>query len=107
MPNEPIDGIALSRTPHRCKVIPYSAGAARAQLDRCDEIGLLVYEESYAAWAIADCPEMGERFDRSVGELIRHGRRGASVDAAQQQPYGLTPCRGQGCQLREIGASPM
>ena len=34
-------------------------GAARLQLDLCDEIGLMVYEESYAAWPIADSPEDG------------------------------------------------
>jgi len=49
-------------------------GAARAQLDLCDEIGLLVYEESFAAWPIADGPQMAERFDSSVAELIRRDR---------------------------------
>ncbi|MBC8875294.1 MAG: glycoside hydrolase family 2 [Planctomycetes bacterium] len=54
-------------------------GAARSQLDLCDEIGLLVYEESFAAWPIADSPKMAERFDSSVAELIRRDRNHPSV----------------------------
>lgn len=52
---------------------------ARYQLDLCDEIGLLVYEESYAAWLLADSPRMGERFDRSLAEMIRRDRNHPSV----------------------------
>jgi len=54
-------------------------GAARAQLDLCDEIGMLVYEESYAAWPLADSPRMPERFDAAVSELIRRDRNHPSV----------------------------
>ena len=50
-------------------------GATPAQLDLCDEIGLLVYDESYASWyAMADTPEMETRFDHAVGEVIRRDR---------------------------------
>ena len=41
-------------------------GATPEQLDYCDEIGLLVYEESYASAPIADGPKMIERFDSNV-----------------------------------------
>ncbi len=54
-------------------------GAERYQLDLCDEIGLMVYEESFASDAIADSPKMRELFDRSVGELIRRDRNHPSV----------------------------
>jgi len=54
-------------------------GASRAQLDLCDEIGLLVYEESYASWGIADSPQMAQRFDQNVTELIRRDRNHPSV----------------------------
>ncbi|MHB8974772.1 MAG: glycoside hydrolase family 2 protein [Pirellulaceae bacterium] len=54
-------------------------GAARVQLDLCDEIGLLVYEESYASAPIADSPKMIERFDSNVAELIRRDRNHACV----------------------------
>ena len=54
-------------------------GATPRQLDYCDEIGLLVYEESYASAPIADCPKMVERFDADVSELIRRDRNHPSV----------------------------
>ena len=54
-------------------------GATRAQLDLCDEIGLLVYEESYASWPIAPSPKMAERFNAAVSELIRRDRNHPSV----------------------------
>jgi hypothetical protein len=54
-------------------------GASRAQLDACDELGLLVYAESAAANPMADTPQMPARFDRAVGEMIRRDRNHASV----------------------------
>ncbi|MBN2580641.1 MAG: hypothetical protein JXB10_16770 [Pirellulales bacterium] len=54
-------------------------GASRVQLDLCDEIGLLVYEESYAAWPIEPSPKMVERFDSAGSELIRRDRNHPSV----------------------------
>jgi hypothetical protein len=54
-------------------------GATRAQLDLCDELGLLVYAESAAANPMADTPQMPERFDRSVAEMIRRDRNHPSV----------------------------
>ena len=54
-------------------------GATRRQLDFCDEIGLLVYEESYASAPIADGPKMAERFDAGVLEVIRRDRNHPSV----------------------------
>ena len=56
-----------------------SGVATRAQLDLCDEIGLMVYEEPYAAWLLADSPQMKERFNSSFGEMIRRDRNHASV----------------------------
>ncbi|MHB9036893.1 MAG: malectin domain-containing carbohydrate-binding protein, partial [Armatimonadota bacterium] len=44
------------------------------QLDFCDEIGLMVYEESYAAWQLADSPDMQRRFDFSTREMILRDR---------------------------------
>ena len=54
-------------------------GAQRYQLDLCDEIGLMVYEESFASDSLADSPKMGELFDRSVSELIRRDRNHPSI----------------------------
>ena len=44
------------------------------QLDLCDELGLMVYEESLAAWLLGDSPKMAERFDRSTREMIVRDR---------------------------------
>jgi beta-galactosidase len=44
------------------------------QLDLCDEIGLMVIEESYASWLLDDSPKMKERWDRSTQEMILRDR---------------------------------
>ena len=54
-------------------------GSMRSQLDLCDEIGLMVYNESHAALPMQDSPKMAERFDRAVGELIRRDRNHPSI----------------------------
>ncbi|MBI3971003.1 MAG: hypothetical protein HY332_06910 [Chloroflexi bacterium] len=55
--------------------VRFLAGIPRPeQLDLCDEIGLLVYEESYASWLMGDSPHLAERFDRSTREMILRDR---------------------------------
>lgn len=54
-------------------------GAERYQLDLCNEIGLMVYEESFASWPMQDSPKMAERWERSISELIRRDRNHPSV----------------------------
>src|SRR5262245_2393488 len=49
------------------------------QLDFCDEIGLMVYEESLAGWLLADSPQMAERFDRSIREMVLRDRNHPSL----------------------------
>jgi hypothetical protein len=49
------------------------------QLDLCDELGFLVYEESFAAWLLKDTPKMKERYDRSVREMVLRDRNHPSV----------------------------
>lgn len=51
----------------------------RYQLDLCDEIGLLVYEESAANWQWQDSPQMAERFDTAVRGMIVRDRNHPSV----------------------------
>jgi hypothetical protein len=64
----------------RFNCIRFIAGVAkRYQLELCDEIGLLVYEESYAGWCLADSPKMKERFDESVLGMVRRDRNHPSV----------------------------
>ena len=60
--------------------IRFIAGVAkRYQLDLCDEIGLMVYEEAYAAWCLADSPKMAERYDESILGMVRRDRNHPSV----------------------------
>ncbi len=55
--------------------VRFISGAAHPyQLDLCDEIGLLVYEESLAGWLLADSPKMKERFEFSVREMVLRDR---------------------------------
>jgi hypothetical protein len=64
----------------RFNAIRFIAGVPkRYQLDLCDEIGLMVYEESYAAWCLADSPQMARRYDQSVLGMIRRDRNHPSV----------------------------
>ena len=44
------------------------------QLDFCDEIGLMVYEENYSGWLLTDSPDMKRRFDSSNREMILRDR---------------------------------
>ena len=81
----PQDPDLLRRDLVNMKVMGFNAirfiwgGAARVQLDLCDEIGLMVYEESFASNPIADSPKMIERFDTNVAELIRRDRNHPSI----------------------------
>lgn len=49
-------------------------GAIPEQLDFCDELGLLVYEETYASCGMEDTPHLVERYERSYRELLRRDR---------------------------------
>ncbi|MBC8449327.1 MAG: hypothetical protein H8D78_16385 [Chloroflexi bacterium] len=55
--------------------VRFIAGVAYPdQLDFCDEIGLMVWESSYAGWCLADSPMMTKRYDRNTSEMIRRDR---------------------------------
>ena len=81
--------------------IRFIAGVAtRYQLDLCDEIGLMVYQESYAGWCLGDSPKMKERFDSSVTEMIRRDRNHPSLTM-----WGLLNETGDGPVFRHAVAS--
>lgn len=64
----------------RFNAIRFISGVAkRYQLDLCDELGLMVYEESYAAWCLADSPHMARRYEESVLGMVRRDRNHPSV----------------------------
>ncbi len=60
--------------------IRFIAGVGtRYQLDLCDELGLLVYEESYAGWCMEYSAQFAERYDESVFGMIRRDRNHPSI----------------------------
>jgi hypothetical protein len=60
--------------------VRFIAGVAYPdQLDFCDEIGLMVWESSFAGWCLADSPLMAERFDRSNADMILRDRNHPSL----------------------------
>ena len=61
-------------------MIRWIAGMARPeQLDFCDEIGLMVYEEHLGSWQLEDSPDMARRYDLSTREMILRDRNHPSV----------------------------
>ncbi len=60
--------------------VRFIAGIAHPyQLDLCDEIGLMVYEENLASWLLADSPKMAERFDANLREMVLRDRNHPSI----------------------------
>ena len=61
-------------------MVRFIAGVAYPeQLDLCDELGLMVYEECFASWLLGDSPKMAERFDRSTSAMVLRDRNHPSV----------------------------
>ena len=53
-------------------MVRFIAGVAfTEQLDLCDELGLMVYEESLAGWMMENSPRFLELYDQSIKEMIR------------------------------------
>ncbi len=44
------------------------------ELDMCDELGLMMYEESSGAWLLKDSPQMTTRYQNSMREMILRDR---------------------------------
>jgi hypothetical protein len=81
----PLNPDLLRRDLLNCKVMGFNmirffcAIPRRYQLDLCDEIGFLVYEESLAGWCLDESPQLGERFDTSIRGMVRRDRNHPSV----------------------------
>ena len=61
-------------------MVRYISGLAYPdELNMCDELGLLVYEETLAAWLLEDSPKMKERYESCVREMILRDRNHPSV----------------------------
>ena len=60
--------------------IRFLAGVAwPEQLDFCDELGLMIYEENMAGWLMNDSPRMAEHYDCSTREMIMRDRNHPSI----------------------------
>ncbi|MDO8302927.1 MAG: glycoside hydrolase family 2 TIM barrel-domain containing protein, partial [Sedimentisphaerales bacterium] len=81
----PYDKDLLRRDLINVKMMGFNAirfiagGATPYQLDLCDEIGLLAYEEAYSAWLLADSNQMARRFDEATAGMIRRDRNHPSL----------------------------
>ena len=63
-------------------MIRYIAGLPRRfQLDLCDRIGFLVYDECLAGWCFGACPERARRFEEQTLGMIRRDWNHPSVVA--------------------------
>lgn len=60
--------------------VRFISGSAHGyQMDQCDELGLLVYQEPLGGWLLKDSPHMKERYEISVREMILRDRNHPSV----------------------------
>ena len=57
----------------------FNGKAPRYQIELCDEIGLLVYQENFASWFMEPSPKMPERFDRSTLAMVKRDRNHPSI----------------------------
>jgi hypothetical protein len=83
--NVPLDPDLLRRDLLNCKVMgmnmfrSFNGLASRRQLDLCDEIGLLVYQENYASWLMDASPQLAERFQRAMKAMVKRDRNHPSL----------------------------
>lgn len=56
-----------------------AAMAREEQLELCDEIGLMVYDETMAGWEMADSPRMQQWYSESLSALLLRDRNHACV----------------------------
>ena len=68
-----------------CKVMgmnmirSFTGLASRYQIELCDEIGLMMYQENYASWFMEQSPKMAERFDRATLAMVKRDRNHPSI----------------------------
>lgn len=83
--NVPLDPDLLRRDLLNCKVIgmnmfrSFTGLASRHQLDLCDEIGLLVYQENFAGWLMEASSQLAERFQRAMKAMVQRDRNHPSI----------------------------
>lgn len=83
--NVPHNPDLLRRDILHCKVMgmnmirSFNGLMSRRQLDLCDELGLLVYQENYASWLMEPSPMLAERFQRAVKAMVKRDRNHPSI----------------------------
>lgn len=61
-------------------MVRFISGTAHPwELDMCDELGLMVYEESSGGWLLKDSPKMMTRYQNSMREMILRDRNHPSL----------------------------
>jgi len=61
-------------------MVRFISGTAHPyQLDLCDELGLMVYEESSGSWLLKDSPQMKTRYENSMKQMILRDRNHPSI----------------------------
>ncbi len=81
--------------------IRFIAGIAHPyQLELCDEIGLMAYEENLSSWLLGESPKMGGRFDSNLREMVLRDRNHPSVVI-----FGLVNEMGNGALAQHAQAS--
>ena len=81
----PLDPDLVRRDLVNCKatrhnmIRSFGGQIPRCQIDMCDEIGLLIYQEHAGAWRMGNSPKIGERFERSVRSMIKRDRNHPSI----------------------------
>jgi hypothetical protein len=64
----------------RLNMVRFISGVPkRYQLDLCDEIGLMVYDECYAGWCMGDSPQFAPRYAESTLGMVLRDRNHACV----------------------------
>lgn len=51
----------------------------RYQIEMCDELGLMIYQEHAGAWRMEPSPKLVERFNRSVRTMVKRDRNHPSI----------------------------
>ena len=83
--NVPLAPDLLRKDILNCKVIgmnmirSFNGLASRRQLDLCDEVGLLVYQENYAGWLMEPSPKLPERFQHATKAMVKRDRNHPSI----------------------------
>ena len=73
-----LDLIHCKATRHNM-IRSFGGQTPRYQIELCDEIGLLVYQEHAAAWRMEPSPQLPERFRRSVQAMVKRDRNHPSI----------------------------